>query len=93
MLDLIARNHTQVKMFHSSSIESLQQQVNTFIKSKDVIDIKYNVLQDINDYNCFNYSVLIHYIQYEIEVKQTHKKTYEKADDKWDKDYNTIEPN
>lgn len=89
MLDLVARNHTQVKMFHSASIDSLQQQVNEFIRKKDVIDIKYNVLQDVNDYNCFNYSVLIHYIQYEIEVK----KTFEKSGDKWDKDYNTIEPN
>lgn len=60
----IMRKGLQTKMFHSSSQEQLENMVNEFIKDKDVVDIKYNVVQDFNDYNCWDYSVLILYINY-----------------------------
>lgn len=68
-MNIIPKVNTQVKLFHSSSIECLQKQTNEFVINKEIIDIKYNVLQDVNDYNCFNYSVLIIYTDYDIEIK------------------------
>ena len=63
----IMRKGLQTKMFHSSSQEQLENMVNGFIKDKDVVDIKYNVVQDFNDYNCWDYSVLILYMNYGID--------------------------
>ena len=80
----IMRKGLQTKMFHSSSQEQLENMVNEFIKDKDVVDIKYNVVQDFNDYNCWDYSVLILYINYvyvnDVKDKYSKKEPYDLLD-------------
>lgn len=72
-MSIILRKGLQTKMFHASSQELLENKINEFIKDKDVVDIKYNVVQDFNDYNCWDYSVLILYMNHEL-IEEDHKK-------------------
>lgn len=66
-MSIVIRKGLQTKMFHSTNQELLENRINEFIKDKDVVDVKYNVVQDFNDYNCWDYSVLILYMDYNIK--------------------------
>lgn len=70
-MNIIPKTTIQVKLFHTSDMEMMEQQINEFIKHRDIIDIKYNTIQDITtqDFIYFTHSALVLYKDHQIQIK------------------------
>ena len=67
MQNLKINKTTQIKIFQSSNKEIVEQQVNEFMKDKNVINVEHKVVQDFNDYNCWTHFITVTYVGVNIE--------------------------